>query len=55
MFVDWLLGKNSLTEIGYKYGVTRQTLYSWFKPFWNEEPKPKNTNFTGKVLVIDGK
>jgi len=55
LFVKWLLGKESLSEIGVKYSVDRKTLTKWFAPLWNEEPLPQITNIANKVLVIDGK
>lgn len=55
LFVEWLLGKLSLSETSLKYGVKRQTLHRWFQPFWEEEPSPKLVNISGKVIVIDGK
>ena len=55
LFQKWLLGKLSLSEIAEKYNVTRQTLHSWFTPFWNLEPTPKQTNTANKILIIDGK
>lgn len=55
LFVRWLLGKLELSAYATKYGVTRQTLYNWFQPFWSEEPVPKKVDIRNKVLVIDGK
>lgn len=55
LFVDWLLGKDSLEDISLKRGVSRQTIHSWFAPFWDEEPQPKTVGFRSKVLIIDGK
>lgn len=55
LFVDWLLGKNSLTEIGRNYNVTRQSLHTWFRAFWDKEPRPKSIKIRGQVLIVDGK
>jgi len=55
LFKNWLLGKQSLTEIAQKYLVTRQTIHYWFIPFWNDEPLPQQVNITNQVLIIDGK
>ena len=55
LFNNWLLGKQTLTEISQQYGVTIRTLNNWFTPFWNEEPQPKEVNFANQVLIIDGK
>ena len=55
LFQSWLLGKLSLGEISLKYSVSRQTLHSWFLPFWSNEPKPKKAQISGEVLIIDGK
>lgn len=55
LFVKWLLGKESLSEIAPRYKVSRQTLCDWFQPFWNEEPIVDLKNIANKVLIIDGK
>lgn len=55
LFVNWLLGKDSLTEIASKHQVTQRTLWNWFSPFWREEPRPKDVDFRSRVLIIDGK
>ncbi|NCQ65940.1 MAG: hypothetical protein GW754_03835, partial [Candidatus Pacebacteria bacterium] len=55
LFVNWLLGKYSKDEIASEYGVSRRTLVNWFSSFWNDEPIPKQTNISSKVVIIDGK
>lgn len=55
LFQVWLLGKLSLSEISLKYSVSRQTLHSWFLPFWDKEPYPRKVNISGVSLIIDGK
>lgn len=55
LFLKWLLGKFSLIELAQKHNVTRQTLNTWFQPFWDEEPLPQIQNIAGQVLIIDGK
>ena len=55
LFQKWLLGKLSLEEIAADYQVTRQTLHTWFTPFWDIEPQPKLINISGQVLILDGK
>ena len=55
IFVSWLLGKLSKSEIAEKYGVTRRTLVTWFAPFWSKEPLPKEVSIANKVLIVDGK
>jgi hypothetical protein len=49
------LSKQTKADFLQKYGVIRRTLTNWFKPFWNEEPQPKELGITGKSLIIDGK
>jgi len=55
LFVNWLLGKYSKDEIASEYGVSRRTLVNWFSSFWNDEPIPKQTNISSKVVIIDEK
>lgn len=55
VFIEWLLGKLELSWYAAKYGITRQTLFNWFTPFWLEEPLPKLVDIRDDVLVIDGK
>src|SRR3972149_8127476 len=55
LFQNWLLGKISVTEVAQKQSVTRQTLYTWFRSFWNDEPLPKRVDICDGVLIIDGK
>jgi hypothetical protein len=55
LFRKWLLSKLSLTELATDYKTTRQTLHTWFTPFWQEEPTPKTVPIAAQVLIIDGK
>jgi hypothetical protein len=55
LFTTWLLGKLELGWYATKYGVSRQTLFNWFVPFWLVEPQPKTVNIRDAVLIIDGK
>lgn len=55
LFRTWLLGKLELGWYAEKYGVSRQTLFNWFAPFWLEEPKHKKVDTCDSVLIIDGK
>jgi len=55
LFVKWLLGKDSLSEIAVKYNISIRTLNAWFKLSWYEEPLAKIGNIANKNLVIDGK
>lgn len=54
-FVSWLTGVNSLTTIADHFGVTRQAVTVWLEPLWNDPlPRPKRTDVTGQVLIVDG-
>lgn len=55
LFRTWLLGKLELSWYATKYGVSRQTLFNWFTPFWLEEPLPKEVDIRNRVLIVDGK
>lgn len=55
LFRKWLLSKSSLSEFAKEYRVTRQTLHTWFTPFWDQEPTPKEVDVSNQVLIIDGK
>lgn len=55
LFQRWLLSKLELSSYAQKYGVTRQTLHHWFKPFWLQEPTPRLVNIRDQVLIVDGK
>lgn len=54
LYHKWLLGKLSLSEIGIKYQVTRQTIHNWFKPFRDEEIIATNHYVSGDIFIIDG-
>jgi len=55
LFLAWLTGTQSLTEIAKSHRTTRRTLESWFSPFWNEPPPvpPSVSLLTLDVLIID--
>jgi len=55
LFGKWLLSKQSLDEIAKLYGIKRQTLHSWFTPFWQITPLPSEVDIRDKVIIIDGK
>ncbi len=55
LFQKWLLSKASLSEFAKEYKTTRQTLHTWFAPFWDQEPTPQTVNISNQVLIIDGK
>lgn len=44
-----------MTEISEKHKISPRTIYRWFQPFWNHEPFPKQSNISGKVIIVDGK
>ena len=54
VFVQWITSKWSLGDIARQENVTIQTLETWFKPLWNEIPKPSPLTYTPRILVVDG-
>lgn len=54
LFVVWLTGTKSLTEIAQSRHVSRQTLTAWFQPFRQHDPMPPVPEEHATVLVIDG-
>ena len=53
LFSSWLTGTRSLTDIARTYRVSRQTVTTWFTPYWNHAPVPI-TPFFIDILIIDG-
>ena len=54
LYLDWLSGKWTKTEIAEKLGITRQTLNSWFKPFTQDTIMPQKVCCGGQVIIVDG-
>lgn len=54
LFVLWLTGTKSLTEIAQSRHVSRQTLTAWFQPFRQHHPVPSIPDEHMVVLIIDG-
>ena len=54
LYLSWLTGKLSLEELARLYGVSRQTLENWFKPFCGQEIVPTHVDCRQQVIVIDG-
>jgi len=55
LFIQWLTGNRSLTEIALIQGVTRQTLVRWFSPLWTlarQAPPIKSAPFA--TYILDG-
>jgi hypothetical protein len=53
LFTSWLVGTHSLSDIAYTKHVSRQTLHSWFTPFWKESPEPRTVALDDGILVVD--
>lgn len=54
LFVRWLIGTQTLTDIAQRYSVTLQTLNRWFLPFWTVTITPVFFHHDIDVLIIDG-
>lgn len=54
LYLEWLTGRQTLSELARQHGITRQTLDNWFAPFRKEEILPDNIDCRGKVLIADG-
>ncbi len=54
LFVLWLTGTKSLTEIARSRHVSRQSLTAWFQPLWKKRSLPLFSEEPAAVLVIDG-
>ena len=53
LFVSWITGTKSITDIAQSRHVSRQSITAWFQPCWHIRPAPS----IGKqidVLIIDG-
>lgn len=53
LFSSWLIGTRSLTDIAQTHRVSRQTVTTWFLPYWNHAPIPV-IPFSVDILIIDG-
>lgn len=53
LFLRWSMGKSTLTELASATGITRQTLTTWFRPFWSDPP---TAVLTGNLhtVILDG-
>ncbi|TAN39589.1 MAG: hypothetical protein EPN22_17770 [Nitrospirae bacterium] len=54
LFVSWLIGTRSLTEIARSRRLSRQSLTAWFSPFWWIRPAPPAPKECAAVLIVDG-
>lgn len=54
LFISWLTGTKSLTEIARSRHISRQTLSAWFQPFRQHYPVAPTPEDPAVVLVIDG-
>lgn len=54
LFVSWITGTTSMTELAQSHHLSRQTLTTWFAPFWQVCPTPHLPNEHVDVLIIDG-
>lgn len=54
LFLLWLTGTKSLTEIARSRHISRQSLAAWFRPFQKACPVPLVPRAPTVVLVIDG-
>jgi hypothetical protein len=53
LFLRWSMGKSTLTELASAVGVTRQTLTTWFRPFWSAPPIAVLAN-NPRTIILDG-
>ncbi len=49
LFIKWLTTSTRLEDIAKTYKVSRQTIYQWFQPFWQQELSKNNK----KVYLAD--
>lgn len=54
LFVRWITGTRSLCEIACSYGISIQSLSSWFRPFWSFLPQPFLPAVSLELLILDG-
>lgn len=54
LFRLWITGTQSITELAQSRHLSRQTLTTWFYPFWQVCPTPRLANEHVDVLIIDG-
>ena len=56
-FTEWIMGKESLSDLGKKYGITRRALNKEFQKYFQENPSepviPKDLQT--KILIVDAK
>jgi len=52
LFVRWLTGKTTLSQTASSAGVSVQAISKWFRPFWQNPPKPEAVP-NPRVLVLD--
>lgn len=53
LFVSWITGTKSITDIARSRHVSRQSITAWFQPCWRIRPTPYAVKHTD-VLIIDG-
>ncbi|OGL74449.1 hypothetical protein A3C96_03305 [Candidatus Uhrbacteria bacterium RIFCSPHIGHO2_02_FULL_60_10] len=53
MFLTWIAGKTTTDDIARRAGVSRQTVWRWFAPFWSG-CRPPDGCVTSPILVLDG-
>lgn len=53
LYLSWVRGTHTVTDIAIKNNVTRQTIHQWFIPFWKEPPRPKSVAYDDGILVVD--
>lgn len=53
LFLSWCCGKMTVADAAKSAGVTRQTAWRWFTPFWKSPPQAKES-IRCRVLVTDG-
>lgn len=54
LFVSWITGTKTLSDIASRYAVNRWTITAWFRPFWQRAPRPMHPPHTIDVLILDG-
>lgn len=54
LFLSWITGTKSMTDIARSRHVSRQSITAWFQPFWKKCPVPSVPEEPAMVLVIDG-
>lgn len=60
LFLSWLTGTHTLTDIAGAQNISRQTLTAWFMPYWQERPtahsqtNPTTSISPPSILICDG-